>query len=723
MAAEKVVDTFVTRFLFRTDAAALGALDRRIGRMRQRLDGMSRGFSIAGGLITGALIGTAKPLDAFSKSTNRLERDLALNNEQMAIFKRQQIEIGNSSRYTTIGMEDVAVAQRELGKAGLDLNEVLAMTPIIMDVVAATEMEVADAAQRGASLLAAYGREVGDLESIFDKMAWTAVNANTTFDQLLNGMLRIGPIADAFGADAEEMIAVMATLNSIKIDPERASTGLRTFMIILASLDTLTGDAKAKLEDLGVSVDRMKFLKAQGRILPIVDELRRAGADLETISLVFGREAADVVTGLMNNTGTAAELLAEAATKSFGQVERQAIIMNKGVSGALAAMKSSAETAIVALGDAGVNDTLKQLAGLARSVTEGFIGLDKETQGYIATALAMGPVMLGIGGLLKGVSFLLGGLVPIIKLVAGTWKVWSLLFLGNPIVAGIAAVAAGLFTLWWNWDEIARRMEGTWLGDFLSGKAGTEGGETMERLKGYLATLWDGVKDNAIDAFDVIDDWLKQWTDKAVDKLVNIKVGESPVDEVMSELHSLDVWFNEKLMEWGRAGVEWLANLPWGMALEFFKRGFADIAAYVAGLVTETDWIGLLFPSIRRYQENRMGQPEGPELPPDHPMHPDRQSLWEWMGGGLPQGAPGVAMHNLVSGPLPQPGPVMPSTPGAGGPAAGKVSRQITVNVQEGAVVVNTQSTDPDQITEMVGSKLTEQMHDAAENWETGDDR
>ena len=756
--AETVIDTFVTRFLFRTDRAQLRALERRIGQVRQKLDGMSRGFSIAGGVITGALVGAARPLDDFSKSINRLERDLQPTNEQLALLKAQAIEIGNNARYTTINVEDVINAQRELGKAGLTVNEVMSLTPKIMDLVAATELDVADAAGRGVKLMSAFGLSVEDMGAIFDRMAWTAVNANTTFDQLLNGVSRIGPTARVAGYDVEEMIAAFAMLNAINIQPERAETGLRQFMIKLGDLEKLPEDAIDALKELDISIGELKFIKGQGDFLGLLELFKERGAGIMEISRAFGSEAAPIILGLMENIGTAGKLMADATEESAGQVVSQAVIMNKGFSGALAAMRSSMDTAVIALGDAGLNDILIGYVTRIRSVIEAFMALDDETKRWITTGLAMGPVLLGLGGLFKGLSILLGGFLPLIKGVGLVLKpIIGLLtiVLGAKLWAAAALIGGALLGIWYNWDDISKKLEGTWLGDLLAGKNEGMAGEIFAGLKQELAGLGPALDGAAAD----VDAWFKsltdRWTGEFMDFTMNVQIGEDPWDELAEGYARMSFEGNKAFGEMVTKWADIIVQAPmWGILAEFFKRGFADIFDYLKTLVMETDWFGLLFPSIRRYEERLRGGPEGPQLPPDY-EHPG--TLHDWLmglsgatrpgdpeslspyhrrrlqeegalpaapsaepyGPALPPGLAEQLMSSLQN-PMPAAPPVLPAGPApvSATAAAGGGDRHLHVTVDRGAVVIQTPDGDPETIKAALDDSLGNMFNNLVEDFD-----
>jgi len=761
--AETVVDTFITRFLFKKDRAQLRGLERQIGSIRQKLDGMSRGFSIAGGIITGALVGTARPLDDFSKSINRLERDLQPTNEQLALLKAQAIEIGNNARYTTINVEDVINAQRELGKAGLTVNEVMSLTPKIMDLVAATELDVADAASRGVKLMSAFGLTVADMGPLFDRMAWTAVNANTTFDQLLNGVSRIGPTARVAGYDVQEMVAAFAMLNAINIQPERAETGLRQFMIKLGDLDKLPEDAIKALKELDITLDELKFMKGQGDFLGLLELFKERGAGIMEISRAFGSEAAPIILGLMENVAQAGALMADATEESAGQVVDQAVIMNKGFSGALAAMRSSYQTAIIALGDAGLNDILIEYVTRIRSVTEAFMELDGETKRLVVTGLAMGPVLLGIGGLFKGLSILLGGFMPLVKgvslVLSGLLTLGGLTMIAK-LAGGLALIAGALWALGFDWEDLSKRLEGTWLGKILAGDTSVAGGELLVPLIQQARSLYDELsrdvtkyvrvklEDDAFSLLDAslekassgfweLDERLKTLENRVFDWILNIRV-----EEAKEQARSFFEEFDRLTMRFEAAFVNHLVGADWDRFFDSFywKWTFGLLPRLRRALVEAIfgiSWGDVLdafanptAPSMPGSAGALRGEgvytvPYGPELPPDRERTIGDMLGITRPGSEAPYGPelpPSPIIQNLMSPPAAP--PVLPATPGtAAGQHGSPAPRQTQVTVEPGAIVINTQNGDPETIRGALESGLGNIFSNVAEDFDGNVDR
>lgn len=149
------------------------------------------------------------------------------------------------------------------------------------------------------------------------------------------------------------------------------------------------------------------------------------------------------------------------------------------------------------------------------------IGLGTLAFGGLATGagkvLQMGTE---VGGSIKGVSETFGGLKGAIGAVGGGWTSFTGLIAANPILLGVAAVAAAVAGLTWFftqtetgkqlWSDFTTCVSSKWQGvqDFFAGVPafwqGVWDGVTgkAEEVKNSLADKFNGIKDSAASAWD-----------------------------------------------------------------------------------------------------------------------------------------------------------------------------------------------------------------------------
>lgn len=177
---------------------------------------------------------------------------------------------------------------------------------------------------------------------------------------------------------------------------------------------------------------------------------------------------------------------------------------------------------------------LEKVAPALESVSDWFQQLSPEQQDLV-TNIALGTLAFGglatgagkvlqagseIGGTIKTVSEKFGGLKGAIGAVGGGWTSFTGLIAANPILLGVAAVAAAVAGLTWfftqtetgkqMWSDFTGWISGKWQGvqDFFAGVPafwqGIWDGITgkAEEVKNDLGAKFDGIKEGASNAWE-----------------------------------------------------------------------------------------------------------------------------------------------------------------------------------------------------------------------------
>ena len=456
--------------------ADLRRLENMIAGLQRKLNAASKAFTIAGAALTGALFGAGRKIYDFETEMNRLQRDTNATEEQFDALREQAIRLGSSLDYTTISVGDAVVAQRELVKTGLTIEQAMVALPGVLNLVAATEMEVGQAAEKTAKLIKGYGLEVSDIPRVHDLIAYSAVNMGITAEQLINSLLRVGPTARLAGLQFETVVASLSLLVDQGMIAERGATAFERVLTQLSKADVLPPAAVKAIEGLGLTIDFVKKKFDEGDIIGLMSTMARHGLDLASSSQIFGEEGSRAANVMAQNSRQLREFDAT-LVDSEGHMKRQADIMNRGFPGAVNALKSASETAIIALGDAGLTGHLKKMAEAASEAVQWFQDLSSETKALVASSLALGPALLAVGAALKVVSIALGGLVPAAAAVGAVARIFTSaglvalfgkigtaarlmwLSIGGPV--GIAVGAAAML-IYIAWKPISTFFEGLW---------------------------------------------------------------------------------------------------------------------------------------------------------------------------------------------------------------------------------------------------------------------
>ena len=442
--AATILDEFVTTYDFKVNKRPLRGLEARIDKLRRGMERAARPIAVVGTAVTGALFAVGRGLIGFDREINRLQRDTGATEEQLARMRARVIELGSSADYTTISVNDAARGLRELAKGGLTIEQAMAALPDVLNLVAATEIDVGEAASKTAKIMKGLGLEIEDIPRIHDLIAHAQVSTGITAEQMIDTLLRVAPTARAANVGIDQLVSTLAILVDQGQISERAATSLERALVVLSKADVLEPKAQEAFKELGVDIETISDLMNQGKFIGALRLLSEAGLDVSTASRIFGEDGQRAVLTLAAEIPRLEEFRGSLEDIE-GTMRQQAGTMNKGLSGAWAAFLSSLSAAREALGDAGLRGWMERAAITARRLVEEFTALPPEVQRIAAYALAAGPALIAMGGALQALSWALAGFVPMLSAVGLLFSWW---------VLPLAAVGTAALLVVRNWDQV-----------------------------------------------------------------------------------------------------------------------------------------------------------------------------------------------------------------------------------------------------------------------------
>ena len=656
--SERVIDTLVTEFGFRTNTSALRGLESRVQQVQRGLNRASRAFTIVGGTLTAGLVGTGRGILDTSRAMQTLEARTRANADQMAAFKQQAYDVGSQLPLNTA---DIIRAQTAFVQLGNSIDEALAATPgVAMAAVAAEGVEIEDAARYASIALNAFERDASEATDILDAMLMTETTtaANT---RTLGEALRFSAksAADA-GLDYQTYIATLGVLAGSGRSAEESSQGLNVLFTKMAAAMADIGRGGPLVEEafnaIGIEVDTVVDLMAQGpqgfvRLLERMGAAQKEfGQTTTTAALraLVGESYTAAFSYLLANTDEL-RLAQERAYNSMGEGARQSSIQMQGLAGAWDSLRAQLDTTVNLLGDAGVGGGLERAARGLADLIDRFNQSDDRFKEFVATALLAGPALLGMGAALRMISFALGGLVPLAK-TFGTVAASS-------FALPLLAIAAGLVAVWaavTYWDEIKAFLQQTGQDIADQWKADTTRmGEDWNAFTAQFQTEAGWAEPFKQMGRDFVDQWNADWSEAG--------------DEWRAFVGSIsDLWSGSQL------------QAQWRQDIEAIRAEWAAFGEWWDGT-----YLGRLFAGEVRFR----------------PF----EGVRERFGWGGDSGAPGAPLANFA--------------PVAGG-AAGSVSTSTTVVVE--SIEVHTPDGDPQTIAAGIRDPLVEQMHNAAEDFSSG---
>lgn len=412
------------------EANSLPATLQSIG---NTLDGVGSKLESAGtkllpltGGITALGAASVSTANEFESSMSQTAGALDIPVDQMENLRELALQMGQD---TIFSAKEAGEAMTELAKGGLTEAQIeggaLAST---MDLAASSGMALGDAANTVVQTMGAFQLGAEDSAVAVNALAGAAAASSTDVEPLTQALSQAAAQAYNAGWNVQDTTAVLAAFADAGINGSDAGTSLKTMLQRLAAP---TDKAAALIEDLGINTRDSNgyMLSASDLAQELQDKL--GGLEPATrdaaMQTIFGSDAMRAATVMMNGGSEAIEKYTS-ATYDMEAASRLANSQMGEGELAMEQLKGSIETALITIGT--------QLAPVVTDIVNGFTDLvnkfgelDEETQKTIITfagiAAAAGPVLSVLGKLSSALSLLFA----------------------HPVIAGIAAVAAGIGVL------------------------------------------------------------------------------------------------------------------------------------------------------------------------------------------------------------------------------------------------------------------------------------
>lgn len=347
---------------------------------------------------------------------------------------------------TVFSATESAQAMVELAKGGLTEAQIKGgALAASMDLAAAGQLNLADAAATTVQMMGSFGLGAGDATRIANALAGAANASSADVSDLTQAMSQCSAQASLAGWSLEDTAAALALFADHGVKGSDAGTSLKTMLQRLAAPTDQAAEAIAayglnirdsngKMKDISGIADELT-----GKLGGLSDAERDAA--LQTI---FGSDASRAAAILMQS---GSEGLAKyiAATNDATAAETMANAQKGELSWALENMGGAVESASIAFGTA-LAPAITAVAGVIGDVAEAFASLPAGVQTGIAVVLALvaalGPLLMVIGSIVAALPAIsegfavLGGALAIPLAPAAA------------VVAAIAAIAAAIYAAW-----------------------------------------------------------------------------------------------------------------------------------------------------------------------------------------------------------------------------------------------------------------------------------
>lgn len=335
----------------------------------------------------------------FDKAMSSVRASTRATGSELEALRNAAVQAGADTAFSA---SEAAQGIDELAKAGVATEDILGGGLAgALNLAAAGQISVAEAAETAASAMVQFGLEGSDVGHVADLLAAGAGKAQGSVSDMGQALNQAGLIASQVGLSVEETTGSLAAMASAGLMGSDAGTSLKTALIALSSPSST---AAKEMKRLGISAydANGEFIgmealagQLQDRLGGLTDEQRNSalatifGSDaLRTANVLYTQGAAGIAewTDKVNDTGYAAET---------------AHIQTDNLAGDLERLGGAIDTALIQSGS-GANDAMRGLVQGAEGVVDAFGRIPApvlSATGLIAGA--GGLALLGIAGMGK----------------------------------------------------------------------------------------------------------------------------------------------------------------------------------------------------------------------------------------------------------------------------------------------------------------------------------
>lgn len=447
---------------------------KQVNGFKDKVDNLSAAFAPVS-LAAGAALGfSAKAALDFDKSVASASRSMSLSTEETAKFAKAARELSASMQFQ-FGSTELATIAGEAGKLGVASNEVSKYTEAIVKLAVATDntanieklntniAKIKNVFKLGTKDVELFGAAVNKLGDT------TAANAN----EIVNFTQRVAGSGAAAKISSQSLAAWGATLISAGKAPESAATFMNKFISVLGAATNLGDGAQVALEKLGYTATdlAMRFDKdASGTMAEFIKRVQKLDtvSQRQVLGKIFGQEHVGTAQLMIGVTDQLADNLKNAAdnTGNLTKLNTEFAKMSESVSGQTTAFKN-------AMGELGITIGSVVLPSINSFLQQGLIPFVSYINELVTKEPMIGTVIAAFLGFVAVITPLLALVGAVTKFIAilGVLKVgiaavgvaiWTASAPILPFIALIAAIGAGAYLIYKNWEPITKFFKWVW---------------------------------------------------------------------------------------------------------------------------------------------------------------------------------------------------------------------------------------------------------------------
>ena len=420
---------------------------------------------------------------------------------------------------TKFSASEAADAINILAMAGMDTDDIYSALPATLNLAAAGNIGIAQAADYATGIMSGFGMETKDASKVADVLAVTASSAKGSVSDFGAGLAQAAGQASITGQSFEDTATALGILGNHNIS---AAEGGNMLQRVLKNLYQPTSTAKEALDQLGVSA-----YDSEGKARPLQEVLGELHGKLGELSeedyntvmgQIFDTASLRGANFLIQDSGEAFDNLRAKIGGASGAAEKMAEVQQDNLQGQLTILKSQLEELAISFGEL-LMPKIREVVGKIQDFVDKLNNMDEgQKQAIIRIGLvvaAAGPLLVALGKMIiftGQVSTQIGNMVEwytkaggasgiLAKAQTGLSSAFSFLTSPIGIVIGVIAVLVAAFINLWRTNEdfrnaiiaIWERIKGAFQ-EFVGGiqERLSALGINFQSVTQAIGAIWDG---------------------------------------------------------------------------------------------------------------------------------------------------------------------------------------------------------------------------------------
>ncbi len=251
-------------------------------------------FVVGLGALVAGIGGVISKSAQYEKALSGLKAITGASSEDISRLSEEAKKLGSTTAFTA---SEVVALQTELAKLGFKTDDISNSTADVLDLAAALDVNLAEAAEFTGSLIRSFGLTTQETGRVVDVMARSTSSSALNFESLRESLKLVAPVATSVGVSIESTTALLGVLADRGLKGSIAGTGLAKSFIMLSKqgltledgikkLNDAGGDLNTAIDMVGVVAAKTFLTLAKGSedIEPLQDALEGASGAAKTLA-------------------------------------------------------------------------------------------------------------------------------------------------------------------------------------------------------------------------------------------------------------------------------------------------------------------------------------------------------------------------------------------------------------------------------------------------------